>query len=126
MEERQNASDWREIDAWLAAMKDESEDRYEGEISYLRHACFRSNAYPDFTKALKMIDSGAFQNTDEAKEWLNNKWKRLEPKRKDNEIALAGTDKELIELAKRAVPDLLRDSHEHAKMLAALKDEDNS
>lgn len=88
-------------------MKDKSDSDYDDFISYLRHVCYNPRCFPDVEKARKMVASGELKSIDEAKEWLKNEWNKFEPIRKDNDIALSGSDEEVIELAKRLCPKLL-------------------
>ena len=88
-------------------MKSKSDEDYEYYINYLRSACYRSGAFPDTKKATKMLLSGELRNKEEYLQWIKNEEDRLAPIQRDNDIALDGTDEEVIELAKRLCPDLL-------------------
>ena len=108
MEERQNASDWREVEEWLNDMKQNSEEEYRKYMDYLRISCytFGPSAYGSLKKLRQMRRDG--YSEEEVLEWFRGEQERLEPIQRDNEIALSGTDEEVIELAKRICPECLK------------------
>ncbi|MBQ7503649.1 hypothetical protein IJT93_13225 [bacterium] len=88
-------------------MKNKNDEDYKDYINYLRYECYKCNSHPDIRKARKMLLSGELRNNEEFLQWIENENARLEPVRRDNKIAMYGTDEEVLELAKRLCPQLL-------------------
>ena len=84
-----------------------TDEDYREYIDYLRCCCYNPNEYADVKKGKQMLISGELKSKKELKEWYEKENKRLEPIRKDNEIAFHGSDEEVVELAKRICPERL-------------------
>lgn len=88
-------------------MKSKSDPDYEDYINYLRNVCFNPHSLPNMNTLRKKIDSGELKTDEEVRKWVEEEEKRLEPIRIDNDIALRGTDEEVIELTKKICPAVL-------------------